>query len=108
VSSGNVLRELVIPATEQTTERGQRCFTAQHKAGMKLNLNFKSYSSTSFHLNAGIRFLFFKSYFFVKGELYEMSYQASESIQHSLKTESYTMCPFVTLNCKQSISVLPV
>jgi len=43
VSSGNVLRELVIPATEQTTERGQRCFTAQHKAGTKLNLNFKSY-----------------------------------------------------------------
>jgi len=44
VSSGNVLRELVIPATEQTTERGQRCFTVQHKARTKLNLNFKSYS----------------------------------------------------------------
>jgi len=105
VSSGNVLRELVIPATEQTTERGQRCFTAQHKAGTKLNLNFKSYPWTSFHLNAGI-LVFFQVSFLCKGELYEMSYQASESIQHSLKTESYTRRPIVTLNCKQSVSLL--
>lgn len=99
VSSGNVLGELVIPATEQTIERGQRCFTVQNKARTKLNLHFKSYSRTSFHLNAGIRFLF-QVLFLCKGELYEMSYQASESIQQSLKTESCTLCPIVTLNCK--------